>query len=69
MGESDGWFRAYDAADGRVLWSYFCGAGVDSSPITYEIDGRQYIAVPAGGIRYAPLKGNAVFVFALGEAK
>lgn len=69
MGESDGWFRAYDATDGRVLWSYFCGAGVDSSPITYEIDGRQYIAVPAGGIRYAPLKGNAVFIFALGEAK
>ena len=65
MGESDGWFRAYDAADGRVLWSYFCGAGVDSSPITYELDGRQYIAVPAGGIRYAQLKGNALFVFAL----
>ena len=65
MGESDGWFRAYDAATGTILWSYFCGAGVDSSPITYELDGRQYIAVPAGGIRYAQLKGNSVFVFAL----
>ena len=69
MGESDGWFRAYDAADGKVLWSFFCGAGVDSSPITYELDGKQYIAVPAGGIRYARLTGNAVFIFALGEAK
>ena len=69
MGESDGWFRAYDAFTGRVLWSYFCGAGVDSSPITYELDGRQYVAVPAGGIRYAQLKGNALFIFALGGAR
>ena len=68
MGESDGWLRAYDAADGRILWSFFCGAGVDSSPITYELDGKQYIAAAAGGIRYAALKGNAVFVFALGDA-
>ena len=65
MGESNGWFRAYDAADGKILWSFFCGAGVDSSPITYELDGTQYVAVPAGGIRYSQLKGNAVFVFAL----
>lgn len=65
MGESDGWLRAYDAETGNVLWSFFCGAGVDSSPITYELDGRQYIAVPAGGIRYAQLKGNAILVFAL----
>jgi alcohol dehydrogenase (cytochrome c) len=66
MGETDGWFRAYDAETGQVLWSFFCGAGVDSSPITYELDGRQYIAVPAGGIRYSQLKGNAVLIFALG---
>jgi PQQ-dependent dehydrogenase (methanol/ethanol family) len=65
MGESDGWFRAYDAESGKVLWSFFCGAGVDSSPITYELDGRQYVAVAAGGIRYAQLRGNALFVFAL----
>jgi alcohol dehydrogenase (cytochrome c) len=65
MGESNGWIRAYDAADGKVLWSFYCGAGVDGSPVTYELDGRQYIAVPAGGIRYAQLKGNAILVFAL----
>lgn len=67
MGESDGWFRAYDAENGQVLWSFFCGAGVDSSPITYELDGQQYIAVAAGGIRYEQLRGNALFVFALGR--
>lgn len=66
-GESDGWFRAYDARDGRELWSFFCGAGVDGSPITYELDGRQYIAVPAGGIRYANMHGNSLLVFALGK--
>ncbi len=69
MGESDGWFRAYDAATGEVLWSFFCGAGVDSSPITYELDGRQYVAVAAGGIRYEQLRGNSLFVFALGGAR
>jgi PQQ-dependent dehydrogenase (methanol/ethanol family) len=68
MGETDGWFRAYDAATGAVLWSFFCGAGVDASPITYELDGRQYIAVAAGGIRYSQLKGNSLFVFALGAS-
>ncbi|MEO7086805.1 MAG: PQQ-binding-like beta-propeller repeat protein [Gemmatimonadaceae bacterium] len=68
MGESSGWLRAYDARTGRVLWSFFCGAGVDASPITYELDGRQYLAVPAGGIRYSSMHGNALFVFALGSA-
>ena len=66
MGETGGWIRAYDARDGRVLWSFFCGAGVDGSPISYELDGKQYIAVPAGGSRYSPVRGNTLFVFALG---
>ncbi|WP_431912873.1 hypothetical protein [Nonomuraea jabiensis] len=38
-----------DDTDGRILWSFRCGAGVHTSPISYEIDGEQYIAVPAGG--------------------
>ncbi|HYV96933.1 MAG TPA: PQQ-binding-like beta-propeller repeat protein, partial [Gemmatimonadaceae bacterium] len=66
MGETGGWIRAYDAKDGRVLWSFFCGAGPDGSPITYELDGRQYLAVPAGGSRYSTARGNTLLVFALG---
>jgi alcohol dehydrogenase (cytochrome c) len=68
MGESDGWLRAYNARTGSVLWSFFCGAGVDASPITYELDGRQYLAVAAGGIRYSTMHGNSLFIFALGSA-
>ena len=30
VGESDGWFKAYDAATGKVLWSFFAGAGVNA---------------------------------------
>jgi glucose dehydrogenase len=67
MGETDGWFRAYDARNGEVLWSAFCGAGVDSSPVTYELDGVQYVAVAAGGSRYGTLKGNAIYLFALAD--
>jgi PQQ-dependent dehydrogenase (methanol/ethanol family) len=69
MGETGGWIRAYDARDVRVLWSFFCGAGVDGSPISYELDGRQYIAVPAGGSWYSQLRGNSLFIFALGGAQ
>src|SRR5262249_28258467 len=48
-GEGDGWFRAYDADSGKVLWSFFVGAGVNAPPASYTIDGKQYIVVGAGG--------------------
>ena len=34
---------------GEELWTWQCGAGVDTCPIAYEIDGEQYIAILAGG--------------------
>ncbi|MEO7964037.1 MAG: sulfocyanin-like copper-binding protein, partial [Gemmatimonadaceae bacterium] len=68
MGDPAGYLHAYDARTGRELWSYFCGAGVDAPPISFSLDGRQYIAVAAGGSRYGDLKGNAVLLFALGES-
>ena len=37
-GESDGWFKAYDAATGAVLWSFFAGAGVNAPPVSYAVD-------------------------------
>src|SRR5262249_14924368 len=42
-------FRAYDKADGRVLWEKELPAGVTGAPITYMANGRQYIVVPIGG--------------------
>jgi alcohol dehydrogenase (cytochrome c) len=68
-GEGNGWFKAYDARTGKVLWSFYCGAGVNAAPSVFEVDGEQFVAVAAGGnfqLGY-PL-GDAVFVFGLPKA-
>ena len=57
-------FRAYDKADGSVLWETELSAGVTGAPITYEYEGRQYIVVAVGG-NDDPAEWVA---FALGEA-
>ena len=63
-GESDGWFRAYDAATGKILWSFFAGAGVNAPPASYSVDGKQYIVVAAGGNTNLPFKrGNNIIAF------
>ena len=67
MGEGNGAFDAFDATTGKKLWSYNLGAGVNAPPVTYVVDGQQYIAVAAGGnfqLDY-PL-GDAVAIFKLG---
>jgi alcohol dehydrogenase (cytochrome c) len=66
MGEGNGWFKAYDARSGKELWKFNCGAGVNSSPTSYTVNGKQYIAVAAGGNNQLDFKrGNSIFVFAL----
>jgi alcohol dehydrogenase (cytochrome c) len=65
-GEGNGHFNAYDARTGKTLWSFTGGAGCNAPPVTYSLDGKQYIAVACGGnyqLGY-PL-GDAVLVFAL----
>jgi quinoprotein glucose dehydrogenase len=49
--------RAYDRDTGNVLWSYTLPGGSEGIPATYELDGRQYLAVPvaAGAGLFAPL--------------
>jgi PQQ-dependent dehydrogenase (methanol/ethanol family) len=65
-GEGNGWFKAYDAKTGQVLWKFQCGAGVNAPPVTYTINGKQYVAVAAGGNSQLDFKrGNSLFVFAL----
>jgi len=66
MGEGSGQLSAFDSATGERVWSFRCGAGVNAPPITYEIDGVQYVAVAAGGHQLFgfPL-GDAVIAFAL----
>jgi quinohemoprotein ethanol dehydrogenase len=48
QGAGDGWFRAYDAKDGKELWKSYAGMGIIASPMSFEVDGKQYIAVLAG---------------------
>src|SRR6202048_308125 len=48
-GESNGRFRAYDARNGNVLWTFNAGAGVNAPPSSYMAAGKQYIVVGAGG--------------------
>ena len=65
-GEGNGDFSAFDARDGKRLWSFNCGAGVNAPPVTYELDGVQYVAVAAGGNSlFGYRQGDAVFVFRL----
>jgi alcohol dehydrogenase (cytochrome c) len=65
-GEGDGSFNAYDAGTGQKLWSFQAGAGVNSAPMSYTLDGKQYIAVAAGGNFQLNYKlGDSLLVFAL----
>jgi len=40
-GEGNGWFKAYDAKTGKVLWQYQCGAGVNAPATSYTVNGKQ----------------------------
>jgi len=48
-GTMDGWFKAVDATDGKLLWKFKTDSGIISQPISYRgPDGRQYVAVLDG---------------------
>ena len=55
-GGRDGGFFALDARDGKLLWQTNIGPSVMSGPMTYSVDGNQYVSVVAG---------NALFTFGL----
>ena len=78
-GDVDRFFRAFDVRDGRVLWESRLGTSVQGFPVSFGVDGEQFIAVSTGhgggsprripnllapDIRY-PLTGNALYVFKL----
>jgi alcohol dehydrogenase (cytochrome c) len=55
-GGREGYFYALDAKNGNLLWRQNLGGQVNSGPMTYLVNGRQYIAVNAG---------SGLFVYAL----
>ena len=71
-GDVNGRFRAFDHETGEILWEVNLGSPVSGFPITYAVDGRQYVAIGTGYGRFLDLTpelrpsfGNNLFVFAL----
>jgi alcohol dehydrogenase (cytochrome c) len=52
-GDAHGNVLALRTADGKTLWHAGAGSGMESSPITYELDGRQYVLTGNGGVLFA----------------
>ncbi len=48
QGSADGYLYAYDAKTGKQLWRFYAGLGIMAPPITYAVDGKQYVSVLVG---------------------
>jgi alcohol dehydrogenase (cytochrome c) len=65
-GEANGWFKAYDAKTGKILWRFHAGAGVNAPPSTYMVGGKQYVVVAAGGnVQIDSKRGDSIIAFTL----
>nr|QIG96536.1 PQQ-dependent dehydrogenase, methanol/ethanol family [Bradyrhizobium sp. 6(2017)] len=78
-GNLHGDFRAIDAKNGKVVWSKNLGSGIGAGPVTYSVDGKQYVAIVVGRTAALPAflgdigkkmvaaapEGGSLFVFAL----
>jgi alcohol dehydrogenase (cytochrome c) len=58
VGGREGYFQALDARTGALLWKQSLGGEIIAGPMTFQVDGKQYISVASG---------NSLFVFALRE--
>ena len=65
-GSSDKQLLAFDARTGRKLWSYKTDAAINAPPISYAVDGKQYIAVAVTGSQTLDTpRGDEMIAFAL----
>lgn len=78
-GDLHGYFRAFDAKNGDELWKAQLGSGIGAGPITYTVNGKQYIAVVVGRTAALPAflgaigkqmvaatpEGGSLFVFSV----
>jgi quinoprotein glucose dehydrogenase len=62
--DHDSKFRAFDKTTGKLLWEGTLPAGGNATPATYEVNGRQYVVIAAGGGKtdYGPSASAAVYV-------
>jgi plastocyanin len=56
--------QAYDAKTGELLWHWQTGAGADAPAITYEIDGKQFVAIASGGVSIQTTSANSDMIWA-----
>jgi PQQ-dependent dehydrogenase (methanol/ethanol family) len=64
VGESNGNFDAFNSRNGKLLWHFQTGAGVNAAPMVYEIGGQEYVAVASGGsFQINTPYGDALYVF------
>ena len=52
-GDPTGNLIAYDAASGKILWHFGLTRAISNGPVTWELDGRQYVVVGAGDTLFA----------------
>jgi len=69
-GDQQGFFFAADAKSGKVLWRFQTGSGINASPVTYELNGKQYVAILSGlggdpSFYFTQPKSGMLWVFAL----
>jgi alcohol dehydrogenase (cytochrome c) len=63
-GTADRLFRAFDAKTGQILWEYPTISGVNGVPVSFSVDGQQYIAVQTGwGVDAARMHGRLNLLF------
>ncbi len=60
FGTPEGEFKALDDETGETLWSFQTGSGIVGQPVTWEMDGEQYVAVVSGWGGAVPLWGGEV---------
>lgn len=66
IGEGNGNFNAYNSQTGDLLWQAKSPFGVNAPPITYQLNGQQYVAVTSGGSSiFGYPQGDAVLVYRL----
>ncbi len=79
QGDGKGNFKAFDAQTGEEKWSWFAQTGIVAAPVSYSVNGKQYVAIMAGWGGAVPLvvggellseslatKTNRLLVFGLG---
>ena len=58
-------FRAFDKQTGKLLWETTLPAAGNATPATYEVDGRQFVVIAAGGGKWGAPSGGAYVAFTI----